>query len=859
MTARFGVVEDIVDPMKMDRVRVRVFGLHTDDKTLIPTEALPWAMVLKGTDSASMSGIGESHGLLPGSWVKVEFFDTEQQYPLVTGSLVGNPFDISSRAATDEELEFSDSEYVPANVVRDSQGSAVTDSQGAPVTSDEAPSTPVIPGKVDVTRLGSVSARYESNGNPNTINNYKTGADSGGASYGCYQFASYLNGFNIPSRNRSLGQSKNSPVIDYIASSKFGSAFAGLSPATPEFDECWRNIKDKEGFKQDQHDYIARKYYQVCAAKVSGNLTSRGQAVHEAIWSRSVQLGPGRAASQINGSAGGATADVCDSKIVELIYNHQIANIQNNFPSSPLLWSGLRSRFESEKNQLIAMAKSYEKDCTGTYETVEEKKIEYTDEGKIESTVLVVRPSGDSPRRRGQRGFQDPSGKYPTRYNEPDTSRVARGVITGTPIEKKRTNVLPKFNAGATMISEPVTQYNARYPHNHVIETPSGHLIEYDDTPGYERIHFYHKSGTFTEFHPDGKLVHKIAKSNHTIVADNNELIVLGANNRHVAEDENSTVGGNLNIKIFGDANMQVAGDYNIDVGGTMYVNGKLVVSEDVIGGGVSLVSHGHTKVKSGPNVSGPPVRGGGSGTSRFPAVEPGIDNTEPPAGEEGVIVFDNSPAGYEAQLSYELSVSSGMPDHAETPPGEPVVKMDDPDPVTSKPTECGGLFNEPVTQQDMLVKCSDNFSLAHCKNMPTAQLGLTSSQIACNWKNLCEKILEPAYAQFKFKINSGFRSEAYNRELEKRGYKPSKTSDHMTGCAADISMPTKQETIELFRWLKNSGLPFSQLIFETTWVHVAFNGRPKNNDFKIAYSENKGASILPGGRTGERLPSYLA
>jgi len=156
------------------------------------------------------------------------------------------------------------------------------------------------------------------------------------------------------------------------------------------------------------------------------------------------------------------------------------------------------------------------------------------------------------------------------------------------------------------------------------------------------------------------------------------------------------------------------------------------------------------------------------------------------------------------------------------------------------------------------MVKCSDNFSLAHMKNMPTAQLGLTSSQIACNWKNLCANILEPAYAQFKFKINSGFRSEAYNRELEARGYHPSKTSDHMTGCAADISMPTQEQTIALFKWLKNSGLPFSQLIFETTWVHVAFNGRPKTA-YRVAWSDNKGATLHDAGSTGQNLPTYLA
>jgi hypothetical protein len=71
--------------------------------------------------------------------------------------------------------------------------------------------------------------------------------------------------------------------------------------------------------------------------------------------------------------------------------------------------------------------------------------------------------------------------------------------------------------------------------------------------------------------------------------------------------------------------------------------------------------------------------------------------------------------------------------------------------------------------------------------------------------------------------------------------------------------MDTKEGTIALFKWLKSSGLPYSQLIFETTWVHVAFGGRPKDDQWKIAYSENKGGTILPGGPGGIGLPSYLA
>ena len=38
-----GVVEDRLDPRKLGRVRVRILGLHTEEKDKIPTSDLPWA------------------------------------------------------------------------------------------------------------------------------------------------------------------------------------------------------------------------------------------------------------------------------------------------------------------------------------------------------------------------------------------------------------------------------------------------------------------------------------------------------------------------------------------------------------------------------------------------------------------------------------------------------------------------------------------------------------------------------------------------------------------------------------------------------------------------------------------------
>lgn len=69
-------------------------------------------------------------------------------------------------------------------------------------------------------------------------------------------------------------------------------------------------------------------------------------------------------------------------------------------------------------------------------------------------------------------------------------------------------------NVGAVW-SEPLPPYRTQYPYNHVYESESGHLLEFDDTPGFERIHLIHRSGTFEEIHPNGLKVEKVVNDSY--------------------------------------------------------------------------------------------------------------------------------------------------------------------------------------------------------------------------------------------------------------------------------------------------------------------------------------------------------
>lgn len=88
-----GVVEDRNDPQELGRVKVRVYSIHTEDPSALPTEDLPWAMVVQPITSAAMSGVGRSPtGIVEGTWVYGVFLDEgEFQTPIVIGTLAGKP------------------------------------------------------------------------------------------------------------------------------------------------------------------------------------------------------------------------------------------------------------------------------------------------------------------------------------------------------------------------------------------------------------------------------------------------------------------------------------------------------------------------------------------------------------------------------------------------------------------------------------------------------------------------------------------------------------------------------------------------------------------------------------------------
>lgn len=183
---------------------------------------------------------------------------------------------------------------------------------------------------------------------------------------------------------------------------------------------------------------------------------------------------------------------------------------------------------------------------------------------------------------------------YPRDLDEPTTNRIARNeseYIDKTYIQERKNNVVnnvPTFNS---TWNEPPTQYAAKYPYNNVKETESGHIVEFDDTPGKERIHQAHRNGSFQEWYPNGDKVEKITRDNYTIIMKDDNVYIMGKCNITVQGDAEiyvqknayAKVDGNLRGQVGGNADVNIDGNVNVTVGGNYneYVKGTYSVRSD--------------------------------------------------------------------------------------------------------------------------------------------------------------------------------------------------------------------------------------------------------------------------------------
>ena len=220
---------------------------------------------------------------------------------------------------------------------------------------------------VEAWELGQTSKHFETSGRG--VSTISTGkGDHGGVSYGAYQLST-----------------NERTIHEYLRFAKeYQDDFKGLTPATPAFNQKWLELANGDShFAKSQHDFIAQRHFepQMKALREQGfDLSDRGKAVHDMLWSTAVQTRNMTPSIVINGireefGQSVKISQLNDRQIIEAVQDYKLAHTEQLFRSSPNLWNGLRNRALNEKRELLELL-----DYENFYQqlNIEKKQVEPT-------------------------------------------------------------------------------------------------------------------------------------------------------------------------------------------------------------------------------------------------------------------------------------------------------------------------------------------------------------------------------------------------------------------------------------------------------------------------------------------------
>lgn len=199
--------------------------------------------------------------------------------------------------------------------------------------------------------LGKVSERYESNGNPSAI-----GFDTtGGWSWGAYQIATKVGTF----KNYMTFCKQRYPDIHSELESVGGNSAYTAGGKTSPAATKWKELKDHPNFVASQHDFIQATHFDKMVAKIkkaTGLDICDGThcyGLQDAIWSISVQHGPGSSIPKKGIAAAGPDANDCD--IINAIYDERDRVDVYFKRSTPGVKAGVAKRFKRERADCLAL------------------------------------------------------------------------------------------------------------------------------------------------------------------------------------------------------------------------------------------------------------------------------------------------------------------------------------------------------------------------------------------------------------------------------------------------------------------------------------------------------------------------
>lgn len=785
MNLFYGVVEDrIHDPLKLGRVRVRIAGIHSENKIDLPTVDLPWAMVMQPTTSAANSGIGHSPtGILEGTWVMVVFRDEDKQNPIIIGTLPGIPGNDINKVQTQSN-----------NAITATDGTIWTDGSGNPIktgsdVADVANTTPIQ--EVDTQMVKKPSAL--------------TISAAGIALLHSLEGLSSL----VKGKNKIASSSTPDNTIIYA-----------YQDTKQIWTIGWGNTLLEDGSSVNESTLLMKAQ---CDALFAMTLKSDYEKSARRLIKAPITQSMFDACVSLiyNMGAGG----FAKSDILPALNASKYTEAAAHIPGTRNNNGALLGRREKEK--AFFLRDGIPKDDGTTDKVLTDPKHDTTAVADATKNPVIIKsrvPTGSStipnsnPVQLSESGFLDPNKKYPLFTGEPDTHRLARHEkIDGTIVVKKEAGRAKGIiTATGSTWDQPEIPYNASYPYNSVYSSESGHIQEFDDTAGSERIHIYHKAGTYSEIDVNGTQVNRIVGDGYSIYERNGNIIIKGdcnitvQGNASLRVENNTTIEslGNLDIKVGGNIGIGANGDIRLAAGGEISVDGTSFHMNSGKGGSVLKSQDAPTGVTT-------------------------LSTLSTPNRNDHITYAYDSPEDGDPTIFIQKQVEAGRIDPDVIPPettkiAEEVIEQKNQAKID--PASCELIMNE--KSFTFAYKLTDYWTLDMVlkgdtsREIPTGvNNGHTAQTIVCNLKQLAVNVLDPVKRAYpNMNITNTFRSERANRAIG-AGQK----SAHSSGQAADIQFSGFSNTDYYNAALAIQKLlpAYDQIILEygnnRPWLHISY------------------------------------
>ena len=486
-----GVVEDVEDPLKVGRVRVRIFGHHSEDKTDIPTDKLPWASPIMPISSASIGGIGTSPtGVTKKSWVMGFFRDGyNAQDPIVWGTVPGRKND-----GNEGQNNNGRGKNVPPTLQNYSAAKAAGQStSGLGVIEDDSSIKPLSNSQ----RNSAVSTDLKS-------------------------FIKKKEGFSATSYSDHKQHS-----IGYGTKAKFAGEVIDKAEADKRLDA---NIaifragvlkrKEKYGYDWDdkQVDALTSFAYNGGLGWID-QVTDNGNRDNETIANKML----------LYNKASGKTLDALVTRRQE--------------ESAMFSTGGSSDGTTAPNNEAVSP--------TSRTDQIQQRENNSTNTPQGQNAQQAY--AGNSSPTPSTSGANSTNNSSSSKSDLPERSTTQEEPQTEEHESKEDLTENAKFK-------EPKSPYAATYPNNTVTKSRTGHMIEIDDTPGAERLHTYHRTGSFEEYHPDGSKVNKTMKDVYDIVHGDKKV--------HVKGNLTIVVDGNYNVVVGKKSTTGIAKELDVKAGG---------------------------------------------------------------------------------------------------------------------------------------------------------------------------------------------------------------------------------------------------------------------------------------------------